>query len=94
MSQRTIGKRSKNMKKWICDFFEGLWYDFKDDPFEFIFMIVLLLLVIVMIGCFAVLIYAVCTGQISADNGDSNNHGITWIPMPSGKGVSMVPIPY
>lgn len=81
------------MKKWICDFFEGLWYDFKDDPFEFIFMIVLLLLVIVMIGCFAVLIYAVCTGQIKLDDG-SSNHGITWIPMPSGKGVSMVPIPY
>lgn len=72
------------MKKWICDFFEGLWDDFKDDPFEFIFMI----------GCFAVLIYAVCTGQIPADNGDSSNHGITWMPMPSGKGVSMVPIPY
>lgn len=82
------------MKKWICDFFEGLWYDFKDDPFEFIFMIVLLLLVIFMIGCFAILIYAVCTGQIQDTGGGHALHGINLIPMYNGDNVTFLPMPY
>lgn len=76
------------MKRWICDFFEGLWYDFKDDPFTFIFMIIVLLLIIFMVVLF---IYAAATGQIKSDDG---LHGINWVLVPSGKGVSMVPIPY
>lgn len=84
MSQRTIGKRSKNMKKWICDFFEDLWRDFKDDPFGFIFMI----------GCFAVLIYAVCTGQIQDTGGGHAPHGINLIPTYNGDNVTFLPMPY
>jgi hypothetical protein len=57
-------------------------------------MIVLLLLVIFMIGCFAVLIYAVCTGQIQLKDTGGGSHGINLIPMYNGGNVTFLPMPY
>lgn len=71
---------------------KNFWYNFKQDPFGYFLMLVIIALCTVVIIFIILAIYGACTGQIKDTGGES--HGISWFPLPNGNGINLVPIPY
>lgn len=71
----------------------NFWWNFRQDPWGYIFYWILILLIIAGIAFIILLIYLACTGQIK-DTGDSSSHGIYMIPMYNGGNVTFLPMPY
>lgn len=78
------------LKDWLSNF----WWNFRQDPWGYIFYWILILLIIVGIAFMILLIYLACTGQIKDTGGGHAPHGINLIPMYNGDNVTFLPMPY
>lgn len=78
------------LKMWLHNF----WWNFRQDPFGYIFEFILYVLVIALIAFIVLTVFLACTGQIQLKDTSGGSHGINLIPVYNGDNVTFLPMPY